>query len=64
MTPAEERRARDDLYQEALTALAKARVAHWSWDAWGESEALGEALGLVEALLHAADESKEEERPR
>ena len=55
MSYADERHDRNDRYQEALTALAKARVAFWSWDVFAERKELGNVLGLVEELSYEAD---------
>lgn len=59
MSYADERHDRNDRYQEALTALAKARVAFWSWDVFAERKELGNVLGLVEELLYSKEETDE-----
>ena len=58
MSYADERHDRNDRYQKALSALTRARVAHCSWDRWGEAEALEDAMALVSELFY----SKEDDR--
>jgi len=55
MSYADERHIRDDRYQKALSALTRARVAHSSWDRWGEDEALEEAMALVSELFYSKE---------